>query len=146
MIIQKLVEIVSKGGNYLLNVGPTAEGVIPEPSVRILREVGAWLRKNDESIYGAKASPIDTGPDEPYRFTAKPGRLYAHILAWPWDGELRLRGVKNRVSRAYLLAEQSDGELEFEQEGSEVRLYLDRKPVDPVDNVVVLEMSSEEWP
>jgi len=146
VIIQKLVEIVSKGGNYLLNVGPTAEGVIPEPSVRILREVGAWLRKNDESIYGAKASPIDTGPDEPYRFTAKPGRLYAHILAWPWDGELRLRGVKNRVSRAYLLAEQSDGELEFEQEGSEVRLYLDRKPVDPVDNVVVLEMSSEEWP
>jgi len=146
VIIQKLVEIVSKGGNYLLNVGPTAEGVIPEPSVRILREVGAWLRRNGESIYGAKASPIDTRPDEPYRFTAKPGRLYVHILAWPWDGELRLTRVKNRVSRAYLLADQSDGELRFEQDGSEVRLHLDRRPVDPVDNVVVLEMSSEDWP
>ena len=146
VIIQKLVEIVSKGGNYLLNVGPTAEGVIPEPSVRILREVGAWLRRNGESIYGAKASPIDTRPDEPYRFTAKPGRLYVHILAWPWDGELRLTGVKNRVSRAYLLADQSDGELRFEQDGTEVRLHLDRRPVDPVDNVVVLEMSSKDWP
>ena len=146
VIIQKLVEIVSKGGNYLLNVGPTAEGVIPEPSVRILREVGAWLRRNGESIYGAKASPIDTRPDEPYRFTAKPGRLYVHILAWPWDGELRLTGVKNRVSRAYLLADQSDGELRFEQDGSEVRLHLDQRPVDPVDNVVVLEMSSKDWP
>jgi len=146
VIIQKLVEIVSKGGNYLLNVGPTAEGVIPEPSVRNLREVGAWLRRNGESIYGAKASPIDTRPDEPYRFTAKPGRLYVHILAWPWDGELRLTGVKNRVSRAYLLADQSDGELRFEQDGTEVRLHLDRRPVDPVDNVVVLEMSSKDWP
>ncbi|MCD6537514.1 alpha-L-fucosidase [Candidatus Bathyarchaeota archaeon] len=146
VIIQKLVEIVSKGGNYLLNVGPTAEGVIPEPSVRNLREVGAWLRRNGESIYGAKASPIDTRPDEPYRFTAKPGRLYVHILAWPWDGELRLTGVKNRVSRAYLLADQSDGELRFEQDGSEVRLHLDQRPVDPVDNVVVLEMSSKDWP
>ena len=146
VIIQKLVEIVSKGGNYLLNVGPTAEGIIPEPSVKILREVGAWLRINGESIYGAKAGPIDTRPDEPYRFTAKPGRLYAHILAWPWDGELRLKGVKNRVSRAYLLADQSGGELEFEQKGSEVKLHLDQKPVDPIDNVVVLEMSSREWP
>jgi alpha-L-fucosidase len=146
VIIQKLVDIVSKGGNYLLNVGPTAEGVIPEPSVRVLREVGAWLRRNGESIYGAEASPIETGPDDPYKFTAKPGRLYVHILAWPWDGKLKLSGVKKEVGRAYFLADRSRGDLRFTQEGGEVTLYLGTKPLDPVDNVVILEMSSGDWP
>jgi len=146
VIIQKLVDIVSKGGNYLLNVGPTAEGVIPEPSVRILREVGAWLKKNGESIYGAKASPIDTCPDDPYKFTAKPGKLYVHVLAWPWDGELRLTGIKNEVDKAYFLADQTCEALKFKQENEEVKLYLGEKPLDPIDNVVVLEMSNKEWP
>lgn len=146
VIIHKLVDIVSKGGNYLLNVGPTAEGVIPEPSAQILREVGAWLRRNGESIYGAGASPVETAPDDPYKFTAKPGRLYAHILAWPWDGKMKLSGIKGEVGRAYFLADTGRGDLRFAQDGEEVTLYLGGKPLDPVDNVVVLEMTGGDWP
>lgn len=140
VLIQRLVDIVSKGGNYLLNVGPTAEGAIPEPCVRILKEVGGWLRVNGESIYGAAASPIEILPDAPYRCTAKPGRLYLHVLAWPWDGRLEVSGVKDEVRRAYLLADPDRGELEFEQEGEDVMISLPDKAPDPVDTVVVLEM------
>jgi alpha-L-fucosidase len=57
-VIHRLVEIVSKGGNYLLNIGPMADGTIPEPSVATLREVGVWMRTNAESIYGTSASPL----------------------------------------------------------------------------------------
>ncbi len=145
-VIQKLVEIVSKGGNYLLNVGPTAEGVIPEPSVRILRGVGEWLRRNGEGIYGTKASPIRTPPESLYRCTAKPGRLYIHTLAWPWYGELVIPEVKNKVERAHLLAYPELGELSFRQEGEIVTVNVPEKAPDPIDTVIVLEMESEEWP
>ena len=137
-IIQTLVDIVSKGGNYLLNVGPTAEGEIPEPCVRILREVGEWLRVNGESIYGAEASPIDVAPDSIYRITTKPGRLYIHVFGWPWYGELRVSGVKSKVKSAHLLADHS--ELKFKQEGEKVVVRVPEKAPDPVDTVIVLEI------
>ena len=70
-IVFKLVDIVSKGGNYLLNVGPTAEGVIPQPSQDILRTVGRWLQANGEAIYGAGASPFGEEFGEPSAKGAK---------------------------------------------------------------------------
>lgn len=140
-IIQKLVDIVSKGGNYLLNVGPTAEGVIPEPSVRILREVGGWLKVNSESIYGARGSPIKISTDALYRCTEKPGKLYLHVFGWPWNGKPKAMGLKNEVEKAYLLADPNRGELKFKQEGDDTLISVPDKAPDPVDTVVVLEMS-----
>jgi len=140
-LVQKLVTIISRGGNYLLNVGPTAEGVIPEPSIRSLEEVGQWLKVNGESIYGATASLIDISPAAPYQCTAKPRKFYVHIFAWPWDGKFKVSRVNNVVKRVYLLADPNHGELEFNQEGGDAVISVPDKAPDPIDTVVVLEIN-----
>src|SRR5688500_5134965 len=91
-LIRNLVDIASKGGNFLLNVGPTAEGRIPEPSVERLRAMGRWLKANGEAIYGTQASPF---PEKlPWgRVTTKRGRLYLHVFDWPRDGRLALPAI-----------------------------------------------------
>ncbi len=100
-LIRKLVDIAHKGGNFLLNVGPTAEGEIPAASVERLREVGEWVAKNGEAIYGTTASPV------PYlswgRATRKGNVLYLHVFDWPADGQLRVP-MQCQVTGAHLLA------------------------------------------
>ncbi len=140
-LVQKLVAIVSKGGNYLLNVGPTAEGIIPEPSIRSLKGVGQWLKVNGESIYGATASPIDISPVAPYQCTAKGGKYYIHVFAWPWDGKFTVSRVGKEVKRVYLLADPNHSELEFNQKGEDVVISVADKAPDPIDTVVVLEIN-----
>jgi len=138
VLIHKLVEIVSKGGNYLLNVGPTAEGIIPEPSVDRLKDVGKWLKVNGESIYGATASPFEEF--EWGRCTTKPGKIYLHILAWPYDGKLEVPSLKGKVNRVYLLADEKRRNLEVKGRGDGVLIKLPAKPLDSVDTVIVVEI------
>lgn len=140
-VIQILVEVVGKGGNLLLNVGPTAEGEIPKPSVDILVEVGRWLRENGESIYGAGAAPFDIPSDAPYRCTYKHGKLYIHVFGWPWDGELRIFDVEGRIEprEIYLLAAQDNGGLTYRWEGRDLVVKVPEKPLDPIDTVIVVE-------
>jgi len=104
-LLQNLIDIASKGGNYLLNVGPTAEGLIPQPEVDRLEAMGAWLKTNGEAIYGASAGPFDHQP--PWgRVTAKADRLYLEIFDWPSNGKLSLPAVPGKaVAAAYLLAD-----------------------------------------
>jgi alpha-L-fucosidase len=113
-VVFKLVDIVSKGGNYLLNVGPTAEGVVPQPSQDNLRAVGEWLKLNGEAIYGAGRSPFSEefgdyaanakGPDgkplflarNEWRCTTKPGKLYFEIFRTGREG-WTMPGFKNAI-------------------------------------------------
>jgi len=140
-VIQILVDVVSKGGNLLLNVGPTAKGEIPEPAVWILRRVGKWLRENGESIYGAGMSPIDFPPDAPYRITSKPGKLYVHVFGWPWNGELRIFGAGDvGVEKAYLLGEPSH-RLSCGRRGEDLIVKVPEEPVDPMDTIIVIEVN-----
>ncbi|MDB6064249.1 MAG: alpha-L-fucosidase, partial [Pedosphaera sp.] len=80
-IIRMLIDCSSKGGNLLLNVGPTADGLIPDASIQRMADLGAWMRVNSEAIYGTTASPfkrLSYG-----KCTQKPGRLYLHVFSWP---------------------------------------------------------------
>jgi len=138
-LLRKLVDIASKGGNFLLNVGPTAEGEIPEPSVERLREIGKWMDQNGESIYGTTASPFKRLAWG--RCTQKPGKLYLHVFNWPGDGKLLVPGLENDVKKASLLA--GGDALEVARDGGPIVVSVPEKPVCPIDTVVVLEIDGE---
>jgi alpha-L-fucosidase len=136
-IIRRMVTIVSKGGNYLLNVGPTGKGVIPEPSVRILTEVGRWMEKNSISIYGTSPSPFPY--EMPWGYcTRKDKLLYLHVFDWPEDGKLKLEGLNNKINRAYMLVDPAN-ELSIQKQDSWL-ISLPKEPRDPINSVVVAEI------
>ena len=107
-LIRNLSDITSKGGNYLLNVGPTSEGLIPQPQVERLKAIGTWLRANGEAIYGTEAGPYSKSPDWG-RVTQKfkPGggtTLYLHVWDWPANGRIVLSGVQPAALSGRMLA------------------------------------------
>ena len=106
MLIQNLVDIASKGGNYLLNIGPKDDGTFPPESIDRLQKIGAWMKINGEAIYATKASPLAPLPWG--RVTRKESAfnstLYVTVFDWPKDGKLVIPGLKNKVLSAKLLA------------------------------------------
>lgn len=149
VLIHQLATTISEGGNYLLNVGPTADGVIPWQSVDRLRQVGEWMKVNSESVYGNSASPY------PYDFpwgviTSARGKLYFHVFQWPKDGNLTLYGLKSRVGRAELLTNRGWA-LQFKQvhtkapEHYSLMLAKLPEPVapDPIDSVIELSLAGK---
>jgi alpha-L-fucosidase len=136
-VIHNLVDAVSKGGNYLLDVGPTAAGRFPQEAVDIFERVGEWLRLNGESIYGTSASPFIELPWG--RCTVKGEKLYLHVFDWPHDAVLSLAGLRNDVKKAYLLKDK-DRILNLTREGSKLIIGLPNKPPDENDTVTVLEI------
>jgi len=139
-LIRKLVDIAGKGGNFLLNVGPTAEGLIPDASIERLRTMGKWLKVNGQSVYGTTANPL--GELAWGRCTARPGRLYLHVFDWPKDGILQVPGVKGKVQDAYLLADNRNKPAFTQEKGRKLIVKLTGVTPDPVDTVVVLEVGT----
>jgi len=140
-LIRKLADIASKGGNFLLNVGPKSDGTFPDEAKIRLKKIGEWMRVNGESIYGTKASPfkkLKWG-----RCTQKHignnARLYLHIFLWPGNRKLVLNGIYNKPLKAYLLSD-SSRTLSVEQKGSQIIIILPAGPVDPINTVVVLDI------
>jgi len=155
-LLFNLVDIVSKGGNYLLNVGPTAEGLIPSESVERLARIGDWMKVNGEAIYGAgktcfggeygqaamakdgygKERPSNAVRD--WRCTTKAGKIYISLFKWP-SGSFELPAVKGKVVKATLLAAPLE-KVEVRQEASRVTLVLPAKAPDPIASVVRLDV------
>ncbi|HXY48744.1 MAG TPA: alpha-L-fucosidase [Terriglobales bacterium] len=150
-IIHELVDIVSKNGNLLLNIGPRSDGTIPEEVQKILLEVGAWLNANGEGIYGTRPwKQFGEGPTkaaagsfhdtesapytaEDFRFTEKDGVLYAIELGWPRKHEAIIHALSpaneagSRVKSIQLLG--SAANVSFEQGDDGLHLHLPEQPV-----------------
>lgn len=145
-LVHKLIDIASKGGNFLLNVGPTSEGVIPQASVDRLKDMGDWMKENGEAIYETQVSPfekLDWG-----RCTQKEdGKntvLYLHVFDWPNDGKLVVPGLQNKVVEAYALKDKSKAELDVEK-ADDKTITVDVNNVDQSKyaTVIVLEIKGK---
>jgi alpha-L-fucosidase len=144
-LIGELVETSSKGGNYLLNIGPTALGEVPQASVERLRDMGKWLEINGESIYGTKASPFTKPSWGWYTQRQLPGnitRIYCHVLDWPDDGKLVAEGLSKQPEDVFLLADENRNPLQASQKDKDNRIIiaLPHRTPDPVDSVIVLDI------
>jgi alpha-L-fucosidase len=104
-----LIDTVSKGGNLLLNVGPTGRGELDERALDKLNGLGEWMRRHGRSIYGCTQAPEEFKAPRDCRLTYNPDtkRLYVHVFAWPFV-ELHLEGMKDRVEYAQLLNDASE--------------------------------------
>ena len=136
LLIRNLVDIASKGGNYLLNVGPTAEGLIPAPSVERLREIGQWMAVNGESIHGTSASTLPAL--EWGRCTVKKGdgatTYYLHVFDWPESGKLAVPGLAS--GQASVL---SDGKkLQSKKIDDGLEINVGSSATDLIDTVLVV--------
>lgn len=142
-LVRNLIDIASKGGNYLLNVGPRPDGTFPQESVDVLKNYARWMEKNSEAIYGTSASPL--GALKWGRCTAKQvgdsWRLYLSVFDWPTNGKLVVPLVGNETSSAWLL--DGGGNLKTEKVGNDIVVHVPTTAPDQDASVVVLELPTK---
>jgi alpha-L-fucosidase len=142
-LIRNLIDIASKGGNYLLNVGPTNEGLIPPASVERLHQVGLWLKTNGEAIYGTSAGPFKRGL--PWgRATQKGETIYLHVFDWPKDGKLTVP-LSNKPAKAYLLVA-PDKALDASADENGLTIQVPAEAPDKIASVIALELDGKPQP
>jgi len=141
-LIHNLVDIASKGGNYLLNVGPKEDGTFPQESIDRLKAVGDWMKVNHEAIYATKASPI--APFSWGRCTSKEAKnnttLYFTVFDWPADGKLFVPGLKNEIISAKLLA---GGNVKATSANGGMAISVPAKAPDVIASVIKIEVKGE---
>jgi alpha-L-fucosidase len=160
-LLRNLIDIASKGGNYLLNIGPDSHGIVPQPEVDRLHAMGTWLAVNGEAIYGTQ--PTLFGPEAgsfsatvkdskgnpkfipawDWRSTTAPNKIYIEIFNWPpvsgAQAAFHLDKLPRKITSAYLLADPAHTPLKMTQAGGSLDIHLPAKPLDPIATVLVLE-------
>ncbi|WP_051209712.1 alpha-L-fucosidase [Gelidibacter mesophilus] len=139
--INDLLKVVSSGGNYLLNIGPKGDGTVIPFEKQVLAGMGEWLEKNGESIYGSRGTTIqeqDWGV-----ITNKPGKLYLHVIEFPENNKLKIKGLELEVKSAYPLSNSSMSlESEMTDTGYEIDL-TNQLTKDKFATTIVLEYENE---
>ena len=138
VLIQKMVDVWGKGGNVLMNIGPKPDGELPADSVERLRDIGAWMRINGESIYGSTEGPFAYVPWG--RATRKGTTVYLHVFHWPADGVLSVP-LTTPVKRAYLLAAR-DQALATSVKDDRLLIQLPATAPDASDSVIAVELTA----
>jgi alpha-L-fucosidase len=142
-LIRNLVDIASKGGNYLLNVGPTSLGEIPEESVIRLKQIGEWMKTYGDSIYGSSSSVFESLPWGRCTVKRRNGKtlVFLHVFDWPKDGTLVVPGLGSDPIRAFSL---NDGKsLAARRDGPNLKLTLPKDAPNSDDTVIGMEFNGE---
>ncbi len=130
-LVRKLCDVASKGGNFLLNIGPRGDGSFPPEAIARLDDIGRWMDVNGDAIHGTSASPVAAPPWG--RITAKDAggatRWYLHVFEWPKDGKLTVPGVTGTVRRAWRL-DRPDSALPVEAGKDGVTITVDGAPAE----------------
>lgn len=137
-IVRELVTVVSRDGNYLLNIGPKGDGTVTAGSVTILRGLASWMATYGDSLHGTTASPYSTDPSWG-RATKKDGKLFAHVFDWPAGGRLQIPALTYTVSRVYLMNNPS-ASLAYTVSGGQINVTVPATAPDPSDSVVCVEV------
>jgi alpha-L-fucosidase len=155
-LLRNLIDIASKGGNYLLNIGPDSKGNVPPAEAERLRQIGQWLSVNGEAIYGTGPTPFgeeagsysasekDTSgrptfiPTWDWRATTGAHRIYIEVFSWP-AGSLHIKTPHRKVTKAYLLADHAHTPLKLTPDPGGLNIALPSQAPDPIASVIVLE-------
>ncbi len=138
-LLRNLVEVAGRGGNYLLNVGPTDCGKFPPQAVERLQQVGRWMKTYGKAIYGTSYTPLQGQPWG--QVTRKGDRLYLHVYNWPEEGKLVVEPFPGKA----LAAELVGGEhLAFSQDGPQLAIDLPAQALDPHVSVLEVTIDPEE--
>ncbi|MFW5759541.1 MAG: alpha-L-fucosidase [Cyclobacteriaceae bacterium] len=142
-LLKKLVGNVSRNGNFQLNIGPKADGTFPAPSVRRLREIGAWMYVNGEAIYQTEANPYQ---EQNWGYITKKAteqinKIYLHVANWPENGILHVNGIPYLPEKIYVL--ETGEELGYLPDHNSVKIKLPVHQPDQRVTVLVMEMKKE---
>lgn len=142
-LLKSLINNVSLNGNFMLNIGPRANGELPHEISQRLLEMGEWLETNGTSIYGAGAFELEKDLHDWGRISCsrqkEHTKLYLHVFNWPLDKQLLLTGITSKPNKIYLLADKNQKPLTFEQIGVFTKIELPAKQPDPFISVIVVE-------
>lgn len=138
-LIQEMVTVVSRDGNYLLNIGPKGDGTVPSETADTLRRMGDWMKIYGASIYGATRSPFKTEPEWGF-YTKKEGKLFVHIFSWPREGVLSIPALTNPIGKIYLMNDLGKA-LDFTIEDGKIQVSLPENAPNEINSVVVVELA-----
>ncbi|MBT2469287.1 alpha-L-fucosidase [Streptomyces sp. ISL-66] len=138
-IIQEMVTVVSRDGNYLLNIGPKGDGTVTAGATTVLGGLASWMATHADSIHGTSGSPFATEPSWG-RITKKNGKLFAHVFTWPTGGTLQIPVVHNTISRVYLMNNPSVS-LAHTVSGGQINVSVPPTAPNANDSVVCVEVS-----
>jgi alpha-L-fucosidase len=138
--IEDLIKVVSLGGNYLLNIGPTGDGDIVPFEKEVLIKMGIWVRENGEAIYETKASQL---PSQNWGYiTQKPGKIYLHVFKFSKDNKLVINGLEAVINKVYLL-NQHEQQFKFSKKKNAISIDLNLKNTDQLPKVLVIDYQGE---
>jgi alpha-L-fucosidase len=142
-LVHNLIDCASKGGNYLLNVGPTSEGLFPAASVERLKQIGEWMHANSESIYATEAGPLGHLPWGRCTQKTQGSRttLYLHVFDWPSDGKLVVPGLLSTPNSARLLV--SGQKLHSSKTADGIVIEVPQEAPDKISTTVVLRIKGK---